>query len=239
MKVFIFNYGLLKKAMLMHSKLSKAGVECMILSSPHASDFDTNNKSIIRYNTNMYYGGLYNEAVRLSDNDDIMIINSDNVIKDIVELYNRAVLFFSSYRLPGVYAPSIKDGGTYWNYDKKLLGWADVYRGWMRAPITDGTCWAISKDVVAKTGAVDLSKNRIGWAIDVLSAMNAQKMGLHVVIDYDVVIAHPAKTVYDVSKAAVEERDYVESIGVLNEYSKYKENAKKLICNSEGFSGRP
>lgn len=238
MKVFIFNYGLLKKAISMHSTLIKAGIDSTVLSSPHKSDFKTKDKSIVRYNTNMYYGGLYNEAVKMSDNENIMMINSDNIIKDIVSLYNRADLFFSVYRSPGVYAPSIKNGGTYWNYDRDRLGWADIYRNWKRAPITDGTCWALSKEVIKKTGLIDLDKNRIGWAIDVLAAMNAKSMGLHVIVDYGIEIMHPAKTIYDIKQAAHEEYMYINSIGVSKEYYDYKEEATKLTHNWEGFSGR-
>jgi hypothetical protein len=83
-------------------------------------------------------------------------------------------------------------------------------------------CWLLSSDAVYSIGLVDNEINKIGFGIDLLAAMFAQREGKLVGRDYSITVKHPQTREYDSAEAERQEFAWVASLGYTQEYTQYR-----------------
>lgn len=215
LQVFIFNYGQMDNALKLRSQFDEIGVQAVILDSDSGNDVP--DLDYVYSFDNIYYSGLWNEALGMLVGSHMMIITSDVTIPEARKLVNNAKSFFRSDRA-AIYAPNVNF--TFWNYDPSAL--PDHSRDIKIVPNTDGMCWMLSADAAYSVGNVDNEINKIGFGIDLLAAMFAKKDGKLVGRDYSITVSHPQTRSYDSSEAEKQEFAWVNSLGYLREYIQYR-----------------
>lgn len=215
LQVFIFNYGQMDNALKLRSQFDEIGVQAVILDSDSGNDVP--DLDYVYSFDNIYYSGLWNEALGMLVGSHMMIITSDVTIPEARKLVNNAKSFFRSDRA-AIYAPNVNF--TFWNYDPSAL--PDHSRDIKIVPNTDGMCWMLSADAAYSVGNVDNEINKIGFGIDLLAAMFAKKDGKLVGRDYSITVSHPQTRSYDSSEAEKQEFAWINSLGYLREYIQYR-----------------
>lgn len=213
--VFIFNYGLMDNAIKLRNQFNEIGVKALILDS--FSGQKPPNEEYIHGFDNVYYSGLWNEALNLCTSKHMMILTSDVSIDDASKIITRSHNFFK-LDSAGIYAPNVNY--SFWNYNTELL--EDYGNGMKIVPNTDGMCWIIKSDIAKLIGHIDNSINKIGFGVDLLAAMFAKKQNKLVCRDYSVTVKHPQTRSYDSQEAEKQEFEWISSLGVLTEYKQYR-----------------
>lgn len=214
-QVFIFNYGLMNKALALQKQFTDIGIDAYILDSDSGNEVPEGNN--IYAFENIYYSGLWNEALELFTGSHMMIITSDVEIPDASKLVKNAKAFYKSDKA-WIYAPNVNY--TFWDYEPSAL--ADYSRDLKIVPNTDGMCWALSSDAAFSVGNIDIEINKIGFGIDLLAAMMAGREGKLVVRDYSITVKHPQTRSYDSKEAEKQEFAWIDSIGYIREYIQYR-----------------
>lgn len=214
-EVYIFNYGQMENALTLRSQFDAIGVRAYVLDS--ASGEDVPELDYVFEFPNIYYSGLWNEALSMFSGSHLMVITSDVKIPDASRLINNAKQFFKSDKA-WIYAPNVNY--TFWNYDLGSL--PDIGRNIKQVPNTDGMCWMLSSDAAFSVGNVDNEINKIGFGIDLLAAMLAYRENKLVGRDYSIEVIHPQTRSYDSSEAEKQEFEWINSLGYFKEYIQYR-----------------
>ena len=215
LQVFIFNYGLMDNALKLQSQFKDINIKAIILDSDSGKEVP-DGENIYSFD-NIYYSGLWNEALDLFTGSHLMVVTSDVEISDARKLINNAKIFFKGDNT-WIYAPNVNY--TFWNYELSLL--PDYSRDVKIVPNTDGMCWILSSDAVYSIGNIDNEINKIGFGVDLLAAMFAKREGKIVGRDYSITVKHPQTRSYDSSEAEKQEFAWIDSLGYLREYMQYR-----------------
>jgi predicted O-linked N-acetylglucosamine transferase (SPINDLY family) len=224
-QIFVFNYGLLAQAINMLEDFGVQGVDSVILNCEHPSDAfsshliaDSHYKELqlrIHRFGNIFYSGLWNEAIKRFNKKIMFIITSDTLTSDCQRLVERCLFTFNTCKT-WIYAPDIDF--TTWKYDAALLESATNHDPFLKkVGITDGNCWSLHADLVEKIGLVDLSINRIGW-IDSIAGYLADKADMTAIRDYSIKVEHPRSRGYNTQAASAEMKALLKSRGLFEEY---------------------
>jgi hypothetical protein len=215
LQVFIFNYGLMDNALKLKNQFSEIGVSAVVLDS-YSGNPVPEDDGVYAFE-NIYYSGLWNEALDMLTGSHMMIITSDVTIHDVRKLINNAKAFFKSEKA-AIYAPNVNY--TFWNYDMSSL--PDYSRDIKVVPNTDGMCWMLTSDAAFAVGNVDNEVNKIGFGIDLLAAMFATREGKIVGRDYSITVTHPQTRSYDSTEAEKQEFEWIGNLGYIREYIQYR-----------------
>ena len=215
LQVFIFNYGLMENAQKLYSQFEALGVNAVILDSDSGKDVP--DLEYIHAFDNVYYSGLWNEALNLFTGSHMLIVTSDVEIPDARKLVNNAKMFYKSDNA-WIYAPNVNY--TFWDYETSAL--PDYSRDVKIVPNTDGMCWMLNSDAAFSVGNIDIEINKIGFGIDLLAAMFASREGKIVGRDYSITVKHPQTRSYDSGDAEKQEFQWIESLGYYREYIQYR-----------------
>jgi hypothetical protein len=215
LQVFIFNYGLMENAQKLYSQFEALGVNAVILDSDSGKDVP--DLEYIHAFDNVYYSGLWNEALNLFTGSHMLIVTSDVEIPDARKLVNNAKMFYKSDKA-WIYAPNVNY--TFWDYETSAL--PDYSRDVKIVPNTDGMCWMLNSDAAFSVGNIDIEINKIGFGIDLLAAMFASREGKIVGRDYSITVKHPQTRSYDSGDAEKQEFQWIESLGYYREYIQYR-----------------
>jgi hypothetical protein len=139
---------------------------------------------------NLYYSGLWNEAVRqalerrkrwlLFVASDVQIFDT-NLLADCI----RDVLKKAS---AGIYTPSLRP-------DSRASFQASICRGTGRIRecyACEGFFFLARTNILSHVYPIDVQLNRYGWGIDVMACLHAYRTGYQVLVDDRVAIYHPA-----------------------------------------------
>jgi hypothetical protein len=193
-QVFIFNYAIFRKAYDLYENLTNIGADTFLLNCHHKDDPEFEETDRIKKYGNIYYSGLWNKALELSDADVILLINSDVTIFDYNRLMVRLTDFYKKHGdKAGIYAPNFH--WTPWTYNPYML--EDLGDGVKKVPATDSTIWSLSTSISNKVGPMDLNINLFGWGIEVIAAYYCALEGKIVARDYGIRCAHPKATAYN------------------------------------------
>lgn len=215
LQVFIFNYGLMDNALKLKNQFKDIGVSAVILDSNSGNPLP-DDEDVYSFD-NIYYSGLWNEALDMLTGSHMMIITSDVTIPDARKLVNNAKSFFRSDKA-AIYAPNVNY--TFWNYELSAL--PDFSRDIKVVPNTDGMCWMLTSEAAYSVGNVDNEVNKIGFGIDLLAAMFATRDGKIVGRDYSITVIHPQTRSYDSSEAEKQEFEWINNLGYIREYIQYR-----------------
>jgi len=215
LEVFIFNYGLMDNALKMRQQFYEVGVNAVILDSDSGNPVPE--LDYVHSFDNIFYSGLWNEALNLFQGSHMMVVTSDVEIPDPKKLVNNAKVFYKSDKA-WIYAPNVNY--TFWEYELSAL--ENYSRDIKLVPNTDGMCWMLSSDAVYSVGNIDNEINKIGFGVDLLAAMFAKKAGKLVGRDYSITVKHPQTRSYDSSDAETQEFEWISSLGYLQEYVPYR-----------------
>lgn len=139
---------------------------------------------------NLYYSGLWNEAVRLALERRkawLLFVASDVQISDVNLLADclRDVL---KRRSAGIYTPSLRP-------DSRASYQATICRDTGRIRecfVNEGFFFLARTRILSRVYPIDLQRNRYGWGIDVMACLHAYRTGHQVLVDDRVTIYHPA-----------------------------------------------
>ncbi len=215
LQVFVFNYGQMDNALKIRNQFDEIGVNAVILDSDSGNEVPE--LDYVYSFDNIYYSGLWNEALELLTGSHMMIITSDVTIPDARKLINNAKSFFRSEKA-AIYAPNVNY--TFWNYELSAL--PDFSRDVKIVPNTDGMCWMLTSEAAYSVGNVDNEVNKIGFGIDLLAAMFATRDGKIVGRDYSITVIHPQTRSYDSSEAEKQEFEWINNLGYIREYIQYR-----------------
>jgi hypothetical protein len=215
LQVFVFNYGQMDNALKIRNQFDEIGVSAVILDSDSGNEVP--DLEYVHAFDNIYYSGLWNEALGMLTGSHMMIITSDVTIPDARKMVNNAKSFFKSEKA-AIYAPNVNY--TFWNYELSAL--PDHSRDIKVVPNTDGMCWMLSSDAAYSVGNVDNEINKIGFGIDLLAAMFATKEGKIVGRDYSITVSHPQTRSYDSADAERQEFEWINTLGYFREYLQYR-----------------
>lgn len=150
---------------------------------------------------NIFYGGLFNEAVKMSleghyewlilITSDITI-DSDNYIK-----FKKKLSVITNMEFVGLYSPS-SVGGGHW-FGNRLT------KSELRpVPFVEGFFFLMRVSLLLKVYPIDLEINKIGWGIDTLQGFVSWKHGFGVFIDDSIQIQHPVTAGYNHNLANIQ-----------------------------------
>ena len=219
LEVCIFNYGQIENALKLYEQFNTLGVKVRILNSSDGKDEELPKAKYIEKYPNIYYSGLWNKAISKFKGTHLMIITSDVTIDNVSTIIRNSKKYFK-YENNWIYAPNVNY--TFWKYDLELLETYD--KGLKIVPNTDGMCWILNRESVEKIGKIDNKINKIGFGVDLLACMNANKLGKNVVRDYSVMVKHPQSRSYDSQEAEKQELEWIDSKNILREYIQYRNN---------------
>lgn len=145
---------------------------------------------------NIYYSGLYNEALRIfleSDLKLMLFITSDVTVPDPAALVHNIRSVMSDDRV-GLYGP-VSTGGVHpWGMPAHTGGVREV-------PYVEGFCFSAHRRLLETLGALDTSVNSLGWGIDVALGYISNRLGLRVLVDDRLEVLHPKASGYSRSSA--------------------------------------
>lgn len=219
LEVCIFNYGHIGNALKLYQQFNAIGVNARILNSSDGNDEELPNEKYIEKYPNIFYSGLWNKAIAKFKGTHLMIITSDVSIDNVSTIFRNSKKFFK-YDNNWVYAPNVNY--TFWNYDQTMLETYD--KSLKIVPNTDGMCWIVNKETVDYIGKIDIKINKIGFGVDLLACMNANRQGKNVVRDYSVTVKHPQSRSYDSQEAEKQELAWIDGRKILREYIQYRNN---------------
>lgn len=147
-------------------------------------------QTVDRIVPNLYYGGLWNESVKLglaSHKTWLLFVASDIQIPDVKLLANKIEDVLNNDRV-GIYTPSLRnDSRIAFDYCYNT-GTGKVRECYL----CEGFFFLARIEILAKLYPVDVNDNQYGWGIDVMTAFHAYQSGMKVVVDDRVEIYHPA-----------------------------------------------
>lgn len=155
---------------------------------------------------NIYYGGMWNEAVKKSRNAKwCCIITSDVQIDASMErLIPDRMKQISTSSQVGNYQPSCHPSGRshQYGYNKSTRNFRQVpyFEGWFQMYRTD------------LSFSVDLSLNRIGWGTDLYLCKKARDKGLLNIVDDAVMVLHPKETGFSNHEASQQMDAWVKTL---------------------------
>lgn len=159
----------------------------------------------IHYN-NIYYGGMFNEAIKKSRNHEwCCIITSDVQIADsMTEAIPKRMLDIISRSNVGCYQPScVRQGRSH------LYGYTSSTGNYRAVPYFEGWFQLFR----TRLGfPVDVSINQIGWGTDLYLCKKARDRGLLNIVDDAVAVYHPHGTGFDNTEAQKQMQKWAESI---------------------------
>lgn len=219
LEVCIFNHGHTENAIKLYNQFKTIGVNARVLNSSDDTNEDLPNEKYFEKYKNIYYTGLWNKAISKFKGSHLMIITSDVVIDNVLPIFRNSKKFFKNQN-NWIYAPNVDY--TFWKYDVGLL---ESYENQMKiVPNTDGMCWIVNKETINYIGKIDNKINKIGFGIDLLACMNANRSGKTVVRDYSVTVKHPQSRSYNTQEAEKQEFEWIDSKKILREYVQYRNN---------------
>lgn len=145
---------------------------------------------------NIYYSGLYNEALRIfleSEFKLMLFMTSDVSIPDPVKLIQNIEFVMSDDRV-GLYGPVSAGGVHFWGMPAHTGNVREV-------PYVEGFCFIAHRRLLEKLGVIDTRVNMLGWGIDIALGYVSNCLGLQVLIDDRIEIVHPKATGYNRSSA--------------------------------------
>jgi hypothetical protein len=209
-QVFIFNYALFKAAHDLYENFTNVGLDTFLLNCRHNNDPEFEATDRIKKYDNIFYSGLWNKALELTDADAIFLVNSDVTVFDYTRLMRRLTGFYEKYGdKAGIYAPNFH--WTPWTYNPNML--EDLGDGLKCVPSTDSTIWCLPTSIAHKIGQMDLGINLFGWGIEVIAAYYCSLENKIVARDYGVRCAHPRATAYNRTAA---DRQWRSMVGKMN-----------------------
>lgn len=149
-------------------------------------------KTVDQIIPNFYYGGLWNESVRIALENQkqwLLFVASDIQIPDVKLLASKIQTMLDKDRV-GVYTPSL-------HYDSRIAFDYCYNRGTGKIRecyLCEGFFFLARTEILAKLYPVSLDDNKYGWGIDVMTAFHAYQLGMKVVVDDRVEIYHPASS---------------------------------------------
>jgi hypothetical protein len=167
---------------------------------------------------NLYYSGLWNEAVRralLEKKEWLLFVASD------VEIFDPSALATHINEVTqveniGIYTPSlVPKSRTSFDYCRHL----NTLR-LRECHLIEGFFFLARTKILEHLYPIDVSTNRYGWGVDVLASYYAYKLGLKVVVDDRVQIYHPAAR-HSISLSEAE-KQFKEYLVEANAYWFYK-----------------
>ena len=139
---------------------------------------------------NLYYSGLWNEAVRLTlerRKPWLLFVASDVQISDI-DLLAACIRDVLRKKSAGIYTPSLRP-------DSRASYQASICRGTGRMRecfVNEGFFFLARTNILSRVYPIDLQRNRYGWGVDVMACWHAYRTGHQVLVDDRVTIYHPA-----------------------------------------------
>lgn len=154
---------------------------------------------------NIYYSGLFNQAAeRIPDDEWVFIITSDIHIDE--ENYQKMMTRVKDMNGIGCYSPSLT------HYSKCHHFLKNSGSGLKDVKFCEGFFVLLRSEIIKRIAPVDVSINKYGWGLDVLTGFYCHQIGLRCVIDNDVIISHPSSTGYEVYDASRQMYEYFDTI---------------------------
>jgi hypothetical protein len=201
----VFNWkGHEKRAFELEQKLSSLVPTFVINSEDSARALHPN---WLHLGENAYFSAQWNKALEIFSADVLLHIQADASCHDFEALISAARKHFES-SLVGVYEPHVDFSDIQYN----LSAMPAIAPGVYSVPMTDCTCWFISRSVLRHFRPLDLSINRLGWGIPAVVAALAGLNDMHCVRDYSKKISHPKSRGYSTAQAAQERTAYLQSM---------------------------
>jgi hypothetical protein len=155
-----------------------------------------------------YFAAQWQHAVDGFDGDVLFHVQADAASPHFAAILERGLAAMRQHGA-GVYAPNVDY--TSWTYDRRRLRRVD--EDLYEVAQTDCTCWAISREVLARVPRVDPRQNKFGWGIDFLvtgAARACQRLTLR---DYRYTVDHPWRgSGYDIEAAGVQVLQMLEGL---------------------------
>jgi len=200
--------------------------ETLLIDSSSPSPPKTADRTI----SNLYYGGLWNEAVKLTQEKEkhwLLFVASDIHIPDVKLLANCIQTVLGDNKI-GVYTPSLR-------YDSRIAFDYCYNRGTGRVRecyLCEGFFFLARTEILAKLYPVDTRDNYYGWGIDIMTAFHAYQAGLKVMVDDQVEIYHPPSShpisIEQAHQQSVKYLTTTKAISFLDRSKKRIEREKKL-----------
>lgn len=219
LEVCIFNHGHTENAIKLYNQFKTIDVNARVLNSSDEVEEDLPKEKYFEKYKNIYYSGLWNKAIAKFKGSHLMIITSDVTIDNVMPIFRNSKKFFKNDN-NWIYAPNVDY--TFWKYDLNVL---KSYENHLKiVPNTDGMCWIMNKETINYIGKIDNKINKIGFGIDLLACMNANRCGKNVVRDYSITVKHPQSRSYNSQEAEKQEFEWIDSRKILREYIQYRNN---------------
>ena len=145
-------------------------------------------------NPDHYFSEQWNEMLRQFDGNFLLWVMGDVTLPPkFWELKDAAMLIFKTFPDIGIYGPDVEYTFHKWNTDTFASASPGVYE----VPCAEPNCWFIRKEIIKKLQPIDVTLNRFGWGVDLMSTATAELSGYKTVRDYRFKAGHPAFTGYD------------------------------------------
>lgn len=198
---FIFNWkGQFEKTCQKERQLKKIFDKVIVINSD-----DTNEKpEWINVGDDYYFTDQFLKALEVFDGDALFHIQGDASYDNFEGLIEDAKKYYEEYEW-GIYAPNV-DYTWYVSQNTDILSLESSHPNIKMVADPDCTCWFIHKDIINdfKKRNIDMSDQKMGWAVDVSMCALSFLMSRPVIRDYNHTIEHPPGTNYNKGIAADE-----------------------------------
>ena len=198
---FIFNWkGQYKKTLEKEDALQKIFDKVIVINSDDTQE----EERWINIGDDCYYTDQFMKAIELFDGDILFHIQADASYDKLEELVNDAKKYFEEYEW-GIYAPNV-DYTWYTSENTDIQSIESNHDNIKMVANTDCTCWFIHKDIINEllNRKIDMSDQKMGWAIDLCLSSLSFLMSRPVIRDYNHTIDHPPGTNYNKEQATKE-----------------------------------
>jgi hypothetical protein len=154
-----------------------------------------------------YFTAQWNAALaRRSPTADVLFhVQADSFADAVPRIIDRAAALFDRFQW-GVFAPNV-------DYTWHVARTDELEPGVWTVPMTDSTCWALHRDVVAM--GPDSFPGQYGWGIDWTYCELSRAIGRPVIRDYTYTVGHPRQRNY---RDASAEPEYERLAAALRKY---------------------
>jgi hypothetical protein len=199
---FIFNWKYAPHATRLEAVLRPFGRVVVINSDPACAG-----RGWVDLGDDAYFAAQWNAALsRCSPTADVMFhVQADAFANELPRIIDRAAALFDRFHW-GVFAPNV-------DYTWHVARTDELEPGVWTVPLTDSTCWALHRDVVAM--GPNSFPGRYGWGIDWTYCELSRALGRPVIRDYTFTVDHPRQRNYSDSSA---EPEYKRLAAALRKY---------------------
>ncbi len=199
---FIFNWKHARHAARLEAILRPFGRVAVINSDPACAG-----RGWVDLGDDAYFAAQWNAALaRRAPMADVMFhVQADAYSDDLPRIIDRAATLFDRFHW-GVFAPNV-------DYTWHVARTDELEPGVWTVPLTDSTCWALHRDVVAM--GPDSFPGRYGWGIDWTYCELSRAIGRPVIRDYTYTVDHPRQRNYSDASA---EPEYKRVAAALRKY---------------------